>query len=372
MKRMLSLLLALGMALSLVACGGNKDVTTEEKGDTSANVSADDSAAVSGTLVIYTTMGDVEYELFVGSFLEKYPDVTIECVNGGAGELKTRIAEEADNPQGDVMLGGLVYADALSKGDLFEEYVSANDANMPVGSKNTTGKVSWITTQVVNLIINTEKLAEFGVEVNGYEDLLQPELKGQIIAADPTSTSSGWNNLAAMLTVMGNGDASGDEGWAYVEKLIANLDGKISSSSSKVYKSVYEGEYPVGITYEGPCVTYKDDGVGDGIEIVYMEEGTTSTPFGAAIVKNAKNMELAKIFIDWITSDECQAILGDSIQRGANMNIPTTNPSLLSADQIKFVESDNEYLASNQSAIQARWTELWTAAFGSNTVDLAG
>lgn len=366
MKKWMAWILALVMVFSLAACG-----QTEEPAAPPAQGEAEEET-VSGTLVLYTTMGDAEYELFVGGFQEKYPDVTIECVNGGAGELKTRIGEEAGNPQGDVMLGGLVFADALNKGDLFEEYVSPNDANMPAGSKNTTGKVSWITTQVVNLIVNTEKLAEFGVTVEGYEDLLQPELKGQIIAADPTSSSSGWNNLAAMLTVMGNGDATSEEGWAYVEKLIANLDGKISSSSSKVYKSVYEGEYPVGITYEGPCVTYKDDGVGDGIEIVYMKEGTTSTPFGAAIIKDAKNMELAKLFIDWITSDECQAVLAASVQRGANMNIPTTNPSLLSADQIKFVEADHEYLATNQADIQAKWTEIWTATFGGNTIDVAG
>lgn len=392
MKKILAFLLAATMLLSLAACTQKAETPadttaaeTAQPTDAAQNSDAPDTNTeeteaestpaaedVSGNLVVYSTMGDAEYELFVGSFLEKYPNVTVDCVNGGAGELKTRIAEEAGNPQGDVMLGGLVYVDALTKGDLFEEYVSPNDANMPESVKNTTGKVSWITTQVVNLIINKEKLAEFGVEVTGYEDLLQPELKGQIIAADPTSTSSGWNNLAAMLTVMGNGDASSEAGWDYVTKLIANLDGKISSSSSKVYKSVYEGEYPVGITYEGPCVTYKDDGVGDGIDIVYMKEGTTVTPFGAAIIKDAKNMDLAKVFIDWITSDECQGMLAASVQRGANMNIPTTNPNLLDASKIKFVDSDPEYLATHQSEIQEKWTELWTAAYGSNTVDIAG
>lgn len=375
MKKILAMFLALTMAVGLTACGPKDSGTPNGSGSgntSGGNNSSGSNTPVSGTLVIYTTMGDTEYELFVGSFLDKYPDVEIQAVNGGAGELKTRISEEAGNPQGDVMLGGLLYSDAMNNGDLFEEYVSSYDAGMPEGSKNTTGKVSWITTQVVNLIVNKEKLAEVGVEVNGYEDLLQPGLKGQIIAADPTSTSSGWNNLAAMLTVMGKGDASSDAAWEYVQKLIANLDGKISSSSSKVYKSVYDGEYPVGITYEGPCVTYKDDGVGDNIDIIYMKEGTTSTPFGAAIIKNAKNMDLAKLFIEYITSDECQAILADSIQRGANMNIPTTNPSLLDASKITFVETDPEYLARNQADIQAKWTELWTSAYGDNTVDVAG
>ena len=103
-----------------------------------------------------------------------------------------------------------------------------------------------------------------------------------------------------------------------------------------------------------------------------MKEGTTVTPFGAAIIKDAKNMDLAKVIIDWITSDECQGMLAASVQRGANMNIPTTNPNLLDASEIKFVDSDQEYLSTHQAEIQEKWTELWTAAYGSNTVDIAG
>ncbi|MGI6433628.1 MAG: extracellular solute-binding protein [Sphaerochaetaceae bacterium] len=131
-----------------------------------------------------------------------------------------------------------------------------------------------MTTQVVNLLVNKDMVAELGIEVKGYQDLLQPQLKGKIIMADPTASSSGWNNLASMMTVMGNGDPTSPEAWAYVEKLIAQLDGKISSSSSKTYKNVLEGENPVGITYEGPCIQYFEDGVADHLEIVYMKEGT--------------------------------------------------------------------------------------------------
>lgn len=343
MKKIIAIMLVALVALSGVFAQGAQE-KSEEK-------------TASGTLVIYTTIGDAEYHYFVDGFQEKYPDIEIQVVNGGAGELKTRIASEAANPLCDVMFGGLVYSDAVNYADLWDGYISPNVEKMGLPAKEK--ELNWITTQVVNLLVNKEMVQELGIEVKGYEDLLQPELKGKIVMADPTSSSSGWNNLASMMTVMGNGDPSSPEAWAYVEKLIAQLDGKISSSSSKTYKNVLQGENPVGITYEGPCIQYFEDGVADNLEIVYMEEGTIATTFGSAIVKNAPNMENAKLFADWVTSEECQAILGETVQRGANMNVKTTNAYVKDASEITFVPFDEAYFAEHQKEIQARWTETW-------------
>src|SRR5690625_6653663 len=41
------------------------------------------------------------------------------------------------------------------------------------------------------------------IEINGYKDLLNPELKGKIAAADPASSSSAFAQLTNMLLAMG-------------------------------------------------------------------------------------------------------------------------------------------------------------------------
>lgn len=343
MKKLLSILLVVALAMTFVFANAAKEEAASNE--------------PSGTLVLYSTIGDAEYHYFVDPFLEKYPNIEIELVTGGAGELKTRIASEAGNPQGDVMFGGLVYSDAINYADLWEGYVSPNVAKMGLPKKSK--ELNWITTQVVNLLVNKKELAKLGIKVEGYEDLLQPELKGKIIMADPTSSSSAWNNLASMMTVMGNGDPTNPKAWEYVEKFIAQLDGKISSSSSKTYKDVLKGEYPVGVTYEGPCIQYFEDGVAGDLEIVYMKEGTISTTFGTAVIKNAPHMENAKLFADWVCSDECQAILNATVQRGANLKIASTNPYVLDASKIKFVTFDEEFFAVHQAEIKQRWTESW-------------
>jgi iron(III) transport system substrate-binding protein len=310
-----------------------------------------------GSLVIYTTNFDEEYNLIVGGFQEKYPDLKIEAINGGAGELKTRIKAESANPQADVMFGGLLYSDFVNMGEYFEPYVAANNNAFPEGMQNTTGCLTNGTIQIVNLIVNRAEAAKLGVSINSYQDLLNPILKGKIISADPASSSSAWNQLSTILSAMGGYES--EKAWNYVENLIINLKGVMSSGSSGVYKGVFNGEYVVGLTYESPCVTYIEDGHGDVIEIVYPTEGSNAITFASAIVKDAKHLTNAKLFMDWIASDEAQGLWATSTVRQANTNIPTTNAVLTPSDKIKLVPRDNDYLAKNQQKILEHWTQLW-------------
>jgi len=313
--------------------------------------------AGTGKLVLYTTNFDEEYNLIVGGFEEKYPNIKIEAITGGAGELKTRIKAEAENPQADVMFGGLIYSDFVNMGDSFETYVAANNNAFPPEMQNTNGKLTNGTIQVVNLLVNKPEAKRLGVTVNSYKDLLNPALKGKIISANPAASSSAWNQLSTMLSSMGGYES--EEAWDYLESLVKNLNGVMSSGSSGVYKGVFNGEYVVGITYESPCLTYIEDGYGDRVEIVYPVEGSNAITFASAIVKNAKNMDNAKLFIDWIASDEGQGLWATSTVRPANTNIPITNKVLTPTSEIKLSPRDNDYLAKNQQAILDKWTELW-------------
>ena len=51
--------------------------------------------------------------------------------------------------------------------------------------KNTRGYCTNYTIDGSVLLVNTDMLKELGIEVNGYADLLQPELVGKIASADP-------------------------------------------------------------------------------------------------------------------------------------------------------------------------------------------
>ncbi|MBP3700517.1 MAG: extracellular solute-binding protein, partial [Lachnospiraceae bacterium] len=187
MKKTLAILLALVLALGCLAgCG------SEPQGGGS-------DTAASGELNIYTTVSELQYNAIVGAFQEKYPDIKINFTQAGAGDCKSRIKAEADNPQGDVMFGGLVYADTLSMKEYFEEYVSVNDKNLPEEFRNTTGVLTYHDTQIPCLWVNDELEKEAGVTITSYADLLNPALAGKVISADPTASSSAWNQLQCIL-----------------------------------------------------------------------------------------------------------------------------------------------------------------------------
>ena len=357
LNKLLALCLALSMAFSLVACGNNTSSSAGSQGSSGSGGSSSSGGGdqIGGSLTIYTTTDDSNIERVIPAF-EELTGVDVEIISGSAGECIARIEAEKENPQCDVMWGGLTPSDLAKYPDLWEPYVSSHDSEYPEEYRSN-GYFNYFMIQTINLLVNTELAEELGVEIKGYEDLLNPVLKGKIIHADPTSSSSAWRHLSTQLLVMGGYDSQ--ESWDYLEQFIQNLDGVTTTSSSAVYKQVSEGEYVVGLTYENVCVELLQSGA-DNVEIVYMEEGTTASPFGAAIVKDCQNLEQAKAFIEYLTSEECQTgYAQNSSSRPANANLPSTNPYLVDYSEIKVVPEDQDYLSAHKSEIQEKWTELW-------------
>lgn len=323
----------------------------------------------SGNLVVYSTQTDKDIELCVNAFKTKYPDISVEVVNGSAGELRTRIEAEADNPQGDVMWGGLNQGDGSKYANLFEQYTSPNNKYLYTDYQTDNGCYNYPNVQVVNLIVNTKVCSELGVTINGYTDLLDSKLKGKVVSADPTSSSSAWRHLTTILGVMGTQytststvDSLTDQ-WGYIEKLMPNL--VISSSSSSVYKTVAQGEYAVGLSYEDGDAQLIIDGAPD-TKLVYMSEGTTACAFGLAVVKGAKNMDNAKLFTDFMLSKDLQEArnAGLKIFRSTNKEVAFDDTYIPSYDKIKLVKEDYTWLAKNKTDIVNKWTALWTKVNG--------
>jgi iron(III) transport system substrate-binding protein len=351
MKKILILLLAAALCTGMLSGCGSETTTPAPPASTAESNPA--ATAASGTLNIYTTVSDLQYNALVGAFQKKYPGIEINYTQAGAGESKARIKSEAANPQGDVMFGGLVYADTPAYSDLFEKYVSPGDAKMTADFKNTTGVLTYHDTQIPCLWVNDELEKKAGVTIKSYTDLLNPALKGQIASADPTESSSAWNQLQCILTDFGGYDK--DAAWEYIGKLMPSL--VITDGSSAVYKGVYNGEYTVGMTYEPACVQMLSEGA-EGVHIVYPTEGVTSISFGSAIIKDCKNPENAKLFIDFLISDEGQTIYNQCGARQANATLKIDNKWLPDLSTLNYKSADTAALAENQAQILQKWTDL--------------
>ena len=269
--------------------------------------SAGDKAAEK-ELTLYTPDSEQLVNAAVQNF-EKDTGIKVNVITAGTGELEKRVLSEKNNPMGDVFWGADPTMLEPMK-DLFQSYVSPEDTNMEEIHKNKEGVFSPVVADGTVILVNTNIIGNIPVE--GFQDLLNPSLKGKIAFCDPTNSSSAFQQLVNMLYDMGkDGDPMSDQGWDYVGKFIANLDGKIASSSGTVHKSVADGEYPVGLSWEDPCVTYVKEGA--PVKVIYPKEGAIFTEQSVQIIKNCKHLENSKKFVDYLLSEKMQNIFGTQL-----------------------------------------------------------
>ena len=281
---------------------------------------------------------------------ESESNIIVKVVSAGTGELLNRIENESEDTKGDVLWGGSL-STLESKKDLFEPYYSINeDAAI---FKNKDGYITKFTLVPSVIMVNKNLIGD--IEVNGYEDLLQEELKGRIAFADPATSSSSYEQLINQLWAFNDGDIWNS--FSYVDKLITNLDGKLLERSRDVYTGVVDGEYFVGLTFEDPAAKYVQNSA--PIEIVYPIEGTIVRPDGVAIIKDSKHSDYAKKFIDFVTSYEIQQYISLELNRRSIRKDVEINDGLKSLDDILLIEDDQQWSSDNKDKIIEKFKKLF-------------
>lgn len=367
MKKFVTALLSVSLLLSLAACGGGSTAAPSAPASpapassAASEASSEESVDLGDSLVLYSSMTENDLNNLIDGFNAVYPDINIEVVNGSAGELTARIAAEANAPQGDIMWGGLNSGDGDVHTDIFEHWVSDYDKDLPDAYKSPNGFYNLDHLSTVVLCVNTDLEKELGLNITGYEDLLNPALKGKIVLSDPNSSSAAWNNVANIMTVYGQ---DSDKSWSYLENLLRN-DLVISTSSSVCFKSVADGEYVVGLTYEDGASTLLKSGA-KNVKMVYPKEGASGFAFGCAVIKNAPHMEAAKAMVTYLMSPEGQTYLGNALGtlRFTNPNASYKSPYLPADSEINWVVRDNKWLTENKENILKHWNDLYTSISG--------
>ena len=332
-----TLLCALAMLLG--GCGGGDKKADAPKGGDKE-------------LTVYTARSESLNNAVIQNF-EKDTGIKVNVVVAGTGEVVKRVASEKANPLGDILWAGSE-AMLASKKDLFQEYVSPEDKNMMPEFRNTTKFFTPAVSDPTVMIVNTDMTKDMKIE--GFADLLNPALKGKIAFGDPVNSSSAFQSLVVMLYDMGNGEPFSEGAWNYVDKFLAQLQGKMSNSSSQVYKGVAGGEYAVGLTWEDPAASLVKSGA--HVKVVFPKEGALYAPQSVQIIKNCKHPENAKKFIDYMLSEKIQNLVGTTLtvrplRQGAKLADYMTP-----ADKIKIAPKfDEKWVSENKDKFTKMFTE---------------
>ncbi len=355
-KRLLTILIAGIMVCGLVACSESKPEATDTAGSDAAQTDASETAGgeviETGKLVIYSPLTESMIDSMITKF-EEETGIETECLAMGTGDALKRIETEADNPQADILWSGTI-GTVKNKSEFFAEYTCANEDAFYDEYKNVEGNLTRFDTIPSVIMVNTELIGD--IKVEGYEDLLNPELKGKIAFADPSASSSSFEHLVNMLYAMGNGNV--DEGWSYVEKLAEQLDGKLLGGSSAVYKGVADGEYTVGLTFEQGAAQYV--GAGSPVKVVYMSEGVIFRGDGAYIIKNCQNEKSAQIFLDWLTDKETQEFMNNTQYRRTIRKDVEAGDAMLPMDKINVIKDDETDTAEHKAEWLDKFKDIFT------------
>ena len=359
MKKIISLLLVLVMAMSLFAgCGSTEpDPTaaptapeaTQEIVETAAPTEA--APQLSGTMKVVAT-SEAYVDLF-NKFTEE-TGVTVELLSMSSGEVLSKLRAEGGTPSADLWFGGGVDAFMSAKDDGLLEQVNF-EASADLDPTYKDADNYWFSKglTIVGFLVNNTLAAELELDIpTSWADLLNEQYADEIIMSNPAISGTNYGVVNCLLQVMGE-----EEGWKYFEALNENI-AYYGRRGSDPKNKVTADEYAIGITYL--------DGTIDAlleqydVTIVYPTDGIPYIPEGVAVFKGAENVDAAKYFVEWLYSnDENLQMLAEIDQKTAVKVIkPTMEGVELAYSTDILVDVDVALFGSQREDILAKFEVL--------------
>ena len=315
MKKILAVLMAVLMVVSLAACGGNTSApatepapapaaanTTAPAAETTApEQSLIDAAKAEGELVVYGSCEE-DYLAAACAHFEELYSIKVQYQRLSTGEVQAKIEEENGNPSADVWFGGTTdpYNVVAAEG-LLEAYEAENASHL-LGSQYRDPDGYWygIYKGILGFMVNKDELARMNLEAPAdWQDLLKPEYKGLIWLSNYNTAGTAKLVINTMIQKYGH-----DEGIQYLVDLDKNIQ-VYTKSGSGPSKNVGTGECVIGIGFLHDGITQIVDNGYENVQLIIPSSGTSFEIGATAIFKGAKHPNAAKLWIEYALSPEC-------------------------------------------------------------------
>ena len=310
MKKVLALVLAGVMVLSLIACSKAEEIKTKDEPigedvveETAENSEMDkliEAAKADGKLTVYGSCEEAYISAACQKF-EKTYGIKVDYQRLSTGEVFTKIQEENGNPSADVWFGGTTdpYNELAELG--FLEPYDAMNASHLISDKFMDAGHRWygIYKGILGFVVNSEELERMGLEApKDWDDLIKPEYKGLICISNPSTAGTAKLIINTMVQMKGH-----DEAMEYFKALDKNIY-QYTKSGSGPTKMVGPGECVIGVAFLHDAITQILAGY-DSIQMIIPESGTSYEIGATAIFKGAKHPNAAKLWIEYALTPEC-------------------------------------------------------------------
>jgi len=248
-----------------------------------------------------------------GSQLKAIKDktgVTIPPDNKNSGQSLAQLVAEKASPIADITYLGVTFGIQAKKEGVVQAYKPAHWADIPDGLKDPDGYWFTIHSGTLGFMVNVDALKGKPVP-RSWADLLKPEYKGLVGYLDPPSAFVGYVGAVAVNTARGGTLDNFGPAIEYFKALKKN-EPIVPKQTS--YARVLSGEIAILLDYDFNAyrAKYKDKA---NVEFVIPAEGTLVVPYVMSVVAKAPHAADAKKALDFILSDEGQAIWANAFLR---------------------------------------------------------
>lgn len=280
-------------------------------------------AAHAETLTVYTAgPGSLIKKLAAG-----YTETTgndVEVFQATTGKVMARLAAEAANPIADVVISASWdTATQFDSEGLLLDYTSPNAATVPDFLKADDYVAQGISALAIAWNTNSGT-----PEPSDWSDLTKPEYKDLVTMPDPASSGSAYELVSALTAAPGIG-------WELFEGLAEN-DMIVPGANAEALNPVLQGAKAVvfgAVDYQ----SFDQIDNGESIKVIFPTTGTVIAPRPMMILKSSEHQDAAKAFIDYVLSEDGQAIVASTHLMPARADIGADRPLI---SDLKLLDAD--------------------------------
>lgn len=291
------------------------------------------------TLYSFNFTGDVG-RAFINTFGDRY-GIKVDIVTGIGTVLVERIKAEqkAGQPTGDVFDSALSLVNLGKQDGLTQSYgylpvLEEKDVWNIHPKADADGHLLGVRSSTITPYINT-RLVKREDAPRSYRTFLEPQWKKKVVIDSPvTSPVSIWMYLATRKSGILT-----DDYW----RQLAKQDIVVGPTYRDLFMKLIQGEASVAIDgADGSIAPFVKEGA--PVQAVPLEEGTLVAPYsvGIAVIKNAPHPNAARLFLNWLSSQEgentyTQAAGGIAVYR---KDVPDIRSPAIKADIKKLIPVD--------------------------------
>ena len=307
-KKTATILLSACLCLSLAACG----TKTEKKGAPVA------SAEKKATVYMPSPAG-LSKKLAQG--FEKKTGIKVETFQGTTGEILARLEAEKNNPAADVVILAS-WSDGLElkKQGGLQVYAPKNSDKLVKGWMDPDHQLIGYSASAVGVIYNTRLYPKLDAD---WSELAAPQYKDKLAIPDPEKSGACKDFLAGYVNKYG---------WSALEGMAKN-GMKVPGANKAALEAVTTGEVGIlvaGVDYNAYVAKKK----GEPLDIYYPKSGTIVNPRPAMILARAPHADNAKLFMDYLLSDEAQQLVADAYLLPGRSDVKAKGTQLADIPQI--------------------------------------